>query len=146
VSTGFYDLAMVDWLTFHAALSGPCHLCRVRRVDHDGDEMGHEWRDPSPPSTTEQETNTRIRMNMREIRGDYAAPLPPPEERRRIREAAEWTQEQVADALRCSRQAVSSYEIPVNWKQDPRHRGREPSKELRAEYSTLLRKLEARGL
>lgn len=136
---------MAQWLTFPVLFSGPCAMCGVDRADHCDEEMGHEWRDARPPATTKRESNARIRLRMRDRRGDYETPLPPPADRRRIREAAGWTQQQVADELRCSPQAVSSYEMPVDWNQDPRHRGREPSKELRAEYSELLTRLEALG-
>lgn len=138
---------MTDWLTFPVAFSGPCALCRIRRADHDDDEMGHEWRDIVPQPMTEQQSTVRTRTYMRELRGEYTAPLPLPAERRRIREAAGWTQEQVADDLRekgylrVTRQYAWSFEKPTGWRDGVRLPGREPTGELRAEYSTLLRKL-----
>lgn len=138
---------MTKWLTFPVEHSGPCHLCRVRHVDHDDGEMGHEWRSVWTPNAqeTRQEFYTDMRMNTRVLRGDYAAPLPPPAERRRIRLAAEWTQERVAAELRISRQYVSSFEKTPGWRQGVRLPGREPTREIRAEYSELLRRLEIVG-
>jgi DNA-binding XRE family transcriptional regulator len=138
---------MTKWLTFPVEHSGPCRHCRVRHVDHDDDEMGHEWRSVWTwnAQKTRQEDYTNMRMNTRVLRGDYAAPLPPPAERRRIRLAAGWTQEQVADELHISRQYVSSFEKSPGWRQGVRLRGREPTRELRAEYSELLRRLEMLG-
>jgi hypothetical protein len=131
-------------MTFPVEHSGRCRHCRILRVDHDDDEMGHEWRFPSTPSPkmTPQEVNAAIRMTTRVLRGYYAAPLPPPAERRRIRQAAGWTQEQVASELRISRQYMSSFEKKSGWRQGMRLPGREPTRDLRAEYSELLRRLE----
>jgi hypothetical protein len=138
---------MTKWLTFPVEYSGPCGHCRVLRVDHDDDEMGHQWRFPLTPrpQMTPQEVNAGMRMNTRVNRGDYAAPLPPPSERRRIRQVAGWTQEQVAAELRISRQLVSSFERKSGWRQGVRLSGREPTRDLRTEYSELLSRLEMLG-
>jgi hypothetical protein len=74
----------------------------------------------------------------RERRGDYEAPLPPPVERRRIREAAGWTQQQVADELHISRHTVGRFERKAGLMNGQRLPGREPSGDVRVAYSELL--------
>jgi DNA-binding transcriptional regulator YiaG len=56
---------------------------------------------------------TIIRYSGRENEGAYAAPLPPPAERRRIREAAGFTQEELAERIGVSRHSVRMYERPA---------------------------------
>ena len=77
----------------------------------------------------------------RERRGDYDAPLPPPAERRRIREAAGWTQQQVADELHVSRDLIYRFERKAGLIHGRRMSGREPSREVRVAYSALLKRL-----
>ena len=79
----------------------------------------------------------------RRRQGEYSVELPPPDERRRIREAAGWTQEDAADELEASRyllhrfEKLAGYQIGVG-----RLQGREPGGELRKRYAALLRRLE----
>jgi len=119
----------------------PCGLCRVLRLDHDDELMGHGWRASASETITDQEFQARIRTLERERRGEYAAPLPPPAERRRIREAAGWTQQEVADELCVSRHTVAKFERRAGWLNGRRLQGREPSGDVRASYSELLKRL-----
>lgn len=72
-------------------------------------------------------------------------PCLPPVERRRIREAAGWTQRQVADELFVSRHTVGRFERKAGWVDGRRLPGREPSGEVRVAYSELLRHLVSVG-
>jgi DNA-binding XRE family transcriptional regulator len=53
---------------------------------------------------------TLMRFQTWEREGRHNAPLPPPSERKRIREAAGWTQADVGDHLAVNRHAVKMYE------------------------------------
>ena len=123
----------------------PCGLCRVHRLDHDAEVMGQEWRASASEAITDEEAQARINTLMRELRGDYDAPLPPPSERRRIRDAVGWTQSEVADELHVSRHTVSKFERRAGWLDDQHRPGREPSGEVRVAYSELLRRLDTSG-
>ncbi|MCJ7782137.1 MAG: helix-turn-helix domain-containing protein, partial [Acidimicrobiia bacterium] len=118
---------MVEWLTWSGMFNEPCFHCRVLRIDHDDDAMGHLW----VPKTYRTDSTgmylARWKTRDREDRGDYDAPLPPPTERRRIREAAGWTQEQVAKELHASRHTISRYERQAGLVNGRRMSGREPS-------------------
>ena len=52
----------------------------------------------------------------RERSGAYDAPLPPPSERRTIREAARLSQEDVAERIGVSRSAMRLYERPAGYR------------------------------
>jgi DNA-binding transcriptional regulator YiaG len=132
---------MVEWLTSSGLFNDPCDLCRVLRLDHDDELMGHGWHASDSETITEPELQARIRTLMRELRGEYDAPLPPPAERRRIREAAGWTQQHVADELHLSRHTVAKFERRAGWRNGTRLQGREPSGDVRIAYSELLKRL-----
>ena len=82
--------------------------------------------------------------------GGYDASLPSPKERKRIREAAGITQQDLADALadqlddrlNVERTLISRWETPAGYVNGRRLNGREPVGELREQYSDLLRDLE----
>jgi DNA-binding XRE family transcriptional regulator len=140
-SDAYADTVTIQWRSDSGLFNDSCDLCRVPRLEHDDDAMGHEWESVPLPTMTEQEVQARIRTLMRERRGDYDAPLPPPVERRRIREAAGWTQEQVAKELHASRHTISRFEKKAGLVNGRRASGREPSGELRVAYSALLKRL-----
>jgi hypothetical protein len=103
--------------------------------------MGHRWIWTVEVSDDAQLFMTLAKTLDRERRGDYDAPLPPPPERRRIRVAAGWTQQQVADVLHVSRHAVGRFERQAGLMNGERLSGREPSGEVRVAYSGLLKRL-----
>ena len=140
-----YDSRMVEWLTSSGLFNDPCGLCRVLRLDHDAEAMGHEWRASAFETITDQEAQARIRTFERERRGDYDAPLPPPAERRLIRETVGWTQQQVADRLHVSRHTISKFERRAGWVRGERLGGREPVGKVRDAYSALLKRLVAKA-
>lgn len=74
--------------------------------------------------------------------GKYSAPLPTPDERRSMREAAGLTQQELADELFASRWTVARWERPAGYVKGKRLPGREPVGELRQSYSELPRTLE----
>lgn len=115
----------------------PCFHCGVLRLAHD-DAMGHWWVAATWATDTYVERMTRGKTMKREVRGDCDAPLPPPAERCRIREAAVWTQQQVAEELHVSRHTISRFEKKAGLVNGRRMSGREPSRELRVAYSELL--------
>jgi DNA-binding XRE family transcriptional regulator len=137
-----YADPMVEWLSWSGLFDDPCDLCRRRRWEHDDIGMGHGWTHRVTGPGAELYLQARIRTLERERRGEYDAPLPPPSERRRIREAAGWTQQQVADELHLSRHTVGRYERHAGWSNGRRLVGREPSGEVRLAYSALLRRIE----
>jgi DNA-binding XRE family transcriptional regulator len=133
---------MVEWLTSSGLHNYPCRDCGVLRLDHNDDAMGHRWIWTVDVSDDRQLLMTIGKTLDRERRGDYDAPLPFPRERRRIREAAGWTQQQVADELHVSRHAVGRFERRAGLVNGSRLPGREPSREVRVAYSALLRRLD----
>jgi DNA-binding XRE family transcriptional regulator len=132
---------MVEWLRSSGMFNYPCRDCRVLRLDHDDDSMGHRWIWTVEVSDDDQLFMTLAKTLDRERRGDYDAPLPPSSERRRIRVAAGWTQQQVADVLHVSRHAVGRFERQAGLVNGERLPGREPSGEVRVAYSQLLKRL-----
>lgn len=109
-----------------------------------GDNGLHEYRFPDGALDEFTETEQRVWQLRRDrvARGDYTVPLPPPVERRRIREQAGWTQEDLGDELNRSRDLVSRWENPaVGYVGEERLPGREPSGEIRREYARLLQEL-----
>ena len=71
----------------------------------------------------------------------YTAPLPSPDDRKRIREEAGLTQQDVADELFVSRWTVARWEDPAGYWNGQRSPGREPVGGLRTAYSGLLKEL-----
>jgi DNA-binding XRE family transcriptional regulator len=138
-----YALLIVEWLSSSGMFNDPCRECGVLRFDHDDDAMGHEWIYETSVIHDQQLLMTIGKTLDRERRGDYDAPLPPPAERRRVREAAGWTQQEVADELHVSRHTVGRFEKKAGLVNGRRMSGREPSREVRVAYSTLLKHLQA---
>jgi hypothetical protein len=136
-----YDARMVEWLSWSGMFNEPCYHCGRPRLVHDDETMGHLWVPATFRTNSRQVAMTRAKTIDRERRGDYDAPLPPPSERRRIRVAAGWTQQQVADVLHVSRHAVGRFERQAGLVNGERLSGREPSGEVRVAYSGLLKRL-----
>ena len=137
-----YALYMVEWLSSSGMFNYACRDCRVPRLDHDDDAVGHRWIWNVEVSDDRYVFMTMAKTLDREVRGDYDAPLPPPAERRRIREVAGWTQQQVADELHVSRHTIYRFEKKAGLANGERMLGREPSRELRVAYSALLKYLQ----
>jgi len=138
VDVDAYALAMVEWISSSGMFNDPCFHCGVLRLAHDDETMGHWWVTASWATESDLERMTRGKTRAREDRGDYDAPLPPPAERRRIRETAGWTQQQIADELHISRHTIYRFEKKAGLANERRMPGREPSRELRTAYSKLL--------
>lgn len=130
---------MVEWISSSGLFNEPCNVCGVLRLEHqDHEAAGHWWYSALYATHDETEYMTMLKTLEREERGEYDAPLPPPAERRRIREAAGWTQQQVADALHVSRHTVGRFERKAGLIDGHRLPGREPSGDVRVAYSELL--------
>jgi DNA-binding XRE family transcriptional regulator len=124
-----------DWLPRSHRVDLPCTRCGVGRVRHDDNELGHPWRNGDlDPSTLA----SLPRIRARERRGAYAIPLPRPEERRRIRLAAGFTQQDLAEAIGTSRTAVARFERTAGYIDGLRLPGREPSGDTRRRYAEML--------
>jgi DNA-binding XRE family transcriptional regulator len=143
VGINAYALAMVQWLTWSGMFNEPCFHCRVLRGVHDEQTMGHGWVPATWKTDSKQTDMARWKTMEREGRGDYDAPLPPPAERCRIRETAGWTQQEIADELHVSRHTIGRFEKKAGLVNGRRMSGREPSREVRVAYSTLLKHLQA---
>ena len=123
----------------------PCAKCDRSQRDHDLASDDHEFRlaISALDDFTSTEVNAWIRLSTRRRKGEYDVPLPPPEERRRIRERAEWTQQDVGDELEVSRHMVGRWEkVAVGYRGSERLPGREPSGKNRADYAKLLNDLQ----
>ena len=145
VGVDAYARGMTQWRSDCGMFDTPCGLCWVLQLDHDTEVLGHEWLVPDSEAITDEEAQARVRTTVRERNGNYCAPLPPPAERRRIREAAGLTQDQVGDELHISRHTISKFERRAGWVDGRRLPGREPSDAVRVSYSELLRRLETLG-
>jgi hypothetical protein len=141
VGVDAYARGMIEWRSDSGMFNDPCGACGLLRFDHDDDVMGHGWHASASEGITEPEMQARIRAFERERRGEYDAPLPPPAERRHIRETAGWSQERVADELHLSRHTVMRFERLAGWRRGQRLPGREPSGDVRVAYSALLKRL-----
>jgi hypothetical protein len=134
----------------------PCEVCGVRRLDHEPSQIRHRYQTPALPpeafydcefwdnlndTTGGTVERSIMRHGEREGNGGYSAPLPSPEDRKRIRERAGLTQEDLADELLVSRWTVTRWEKPAGYRSGTRLGGREPVGQLRAAYSALLREL-----
>lgn len=129
-----------EWISASGLFNHRCEICGVDRVNHQEDTLGHWWIPPWE-TMTQRELHALMRTRGRERRDLYSAPLPSPEERKRIREDARWTQQKVAAALFVSRHTVSRFERKAGWLNDERLPGREPSGPVRQAYSELLLRL-----
>ncbi len=145
----------VDWRYESWAFNDPCRRCRVNRLDHEPTEIRHVYRTPAlPENAIWQEGNlwdllldttggtverAIFRHAERESNGGYDAPLPPPKQRKRIRENLGITQESMARNLFVNRTTIARWEQPAGYSHGKRLNGREPSGELRWSYSNMLR-------
>jgi ribosomal protein L32E len=122
----------------------PCARCDRSQRDHDlGSDHEYRLATGALDDFTSTEVNAWIRLSTRRRKGEYDVPLPPPEERRRIRERAEWTQQDVGDELEVSRHMVGRWEkVAVGYRGSERLPGREPSGKNRADYAKLLNDLQ----
>ena len=136
----------MSWRSGSDQFNEPCD--RRGRTQSDHTATGHGWTHALAGSDMEltagEETylDARIRNYGRVKRGLYDAPLPPPKERRRIRERAGLTQEKVAEIVHVNRITVLRWEKKSGYEGGRRLPGRELSGERREDYSQLLRSLE----
>ena len=119
------------------ALSLPCERCGVPLESHPS-ENHHEWelRLVDRPDLTKADISEIVRYT------DSRRPsveLPPPAERRAIRDDSGWTQSKVSKKLSVSRDAVGRWE-----KAGPG--GREPRSDVARQYSDLLDSLRTENL
>lgn len=104
------------------------------------DNLGHPWLAPVDQFERLGVSDRSVVVYMtRERAGDYATPLPLPEERIAIRVAAGFTQAQLAEEVLVPRHTLTSYERAAG----PRTariapRGREPRGEVRERYAQVL--------
>jgi hypothetical protein len=144
----------MEWRSASWMFNDPCQVCGVRRLDHEPAEIRHRYQSPAlPPDAffecefwdividTMAGTVERAITRHGERGAVYTAPLPSPEDRRRIREEAGLTQQDVTDELFVSRWTVTRWERPAGYRNGTRLAGRESVGELREAYSELLRKL-----
>jgi len=133
----------IEWYTGSGMFNDPCLRCQVRRQEHDNEALGHVWMgEVFESSRLERLMNAFIRTRAPELRGEYSAPLPGPSDRRRIREASELTQREVAEKIDVSRATIHKSEKRAGWlPSGERLPGREPSGQVREDYSKLLRGL-----
>jgi hypothetical protein len=127
----------------------PCAECQRPLRDHPEGSSPYQDEHPATMTVTDfnrlsaSEIRYWIQHSERRRRGDYAVELPPPGERRRIREAAGWTQENLADELEVSRYLIHRFEKPAGYQiGGGRLQGREPGGGVREHYARLLRQLE----
>lgn len=162
------------WRSESWAFDQPCRACGKTRHEHDPHEVRHVYQTPAVPAqdielkpdpwdydqpgfwefvkdTTAGPSHRALtRHAEKEANGKYDASLPSPKERKRIRETAGMTQEDLADELadrlddrlNVERTLVSRWETPAGYVNGRRLNGREPSGRIREEYSKLLRLLE----
>ena len=116
----------VDWRYESWAFNDPCRRCRVNRLDHEPTEIRHVYRTPAlPEDAIWQESNlwdllldstggtverAIFRHAERESNGGYDAPLPPPKQRKQIRENLGITQESTARNLFVNRTTIARWE------------------------------------
>ena len=129
-----------------------CEVCGTRLGDHPdgrsphGDDHWFRLSEEDSDRLSPSAINALVRRNTRIREGDYSVQLPPPEERRRIREAAGWTQEDLGDELDVSRYVIYRFEKLSGYRiGGERLQGREPSGGIRERYAALLRRLEREG-
>ncbi len=129
---------MEGWLRNSGLYNYTCDDCGIVRFDHDEKVMGHPW---FSEKIRQVPWRHRIQTFDRESAGEYDAPMPPPPQRRRIREDAGLTQQQVADALYVSRHTIGRFERHAGYDGVRRLPGRVPSGQVRDSYSELLQRL-----
>jgi DNA-binding transcriptional regulator YiaG len=134
----------------------PCEVCGVRRLDHEPTQIRHRYQSPALPADAFHQCEfwdivpdsrgglverSIMRHAEREANSRYSAPLPSPDDRKRIRERAGLTQQDLADELFVSRWTLARWEKPAGYRNRVRLPGREPVGALREAYSDLLRQL-----
>jgi len=92
----------------------PCAPCGRVRAEHVvGIEHPHTLSDEDRERLTETAMISLTRYSTRLREGKHDPPLSPPAERRRIREAAGFSQQQIADQLHVNRHTVGRGEKPA---------------------------------
>lgn len=144
----------MKWISESWAFNDPCTSCGVLRTEHRPERIRHQYRSPlvsdesmiegAPwdaiwPSNGTAEEKAIVRHAERT---GYEAPLPSPNNRRRLREQAGWTQEDIAQEVFVNRTTVARWETPAGYHNGVRLNGREPTGESRKDYSKLLRSFE----
>ncbi len=124
--------------TRELVLDLPCAVCQGPLRDHpDGlspyaDNHDVEMSAEDEDRLSESEVDYWVRYSERLRRGEYSIELPPPEERRMIREAPGWTQEDLADELELTRYVAIQFEKRSGYRiGGERLSGREPGGEVR---------------
>lgn len=147
----------IEWRSGSWAFDQPCLNCGKTRREHDPRHERHQYRTPAvAPEEIDHDSGfwdftndttggtAQRALNRhweREANGAYSAPLPPPCERKRIRERAGLTQEELAKELFVERTTVSRWEQPAGYTHGRRLNGREPVGDRRRDYSNMLRDL-----
>ena len=147
----------MEWRSQSWMFNDPCDVCGVKRLDHDPHQVPHSYKSPIlsksvqpeqlddwedvPAGSADPVERAVFRHFEREANGEYDAPLPSPVDRKRIRERAGITQQDVADQLHVSRDTVMRWEKPAGYRNGRRLPGREPVGELRKAYSEVLMEL-----
>jgi hypothetical protein len=145
----------MEWRSESWMFNDSCEVCGVRRLEHEPSQIRHRYRFPALPTgsfyecefwdividTTGGTTERAIHRHSEREGSQYDAPLPSPVDRRRIRERAGLTQEDLADELCVSRWTVTRWEKPAGYRNGKRLAGREPMGDLRRSYSGLHREL-----
>ena len=144
----------MEWRSESWMFNDPCEVCGIRLLDHEHSQIRHRYRSPALSTdafydcefwdilndTTAGTVERAIhRHGERGGNRSYNAPLPSPEDRKRIRERAGLTQQDLADELFVSRWTVARWEKPAGYRNGARMAGREPVGELRKAYSDFLR-------
>ena len=117
----------MEWRSESWMFHDPCEVCGVRRLDHEPSQIRHRYQSPALPPEAFDESEfldilndstggtverSIMRHGEREANSRYFAPLPSPEDRKRIRERAGLTQQDLADELFVSRWTVARWEKP----------------------------------
>lgn len=159
-----------EWKSESWAFNQPCRECGLSRHEHDPHSIRHvystpgvdpedvdlqpePWHYDNPAfwafvrDTTAGPAHRALTRHLEaEANGEYDAPLPSPQERKRIRKALGMTQvdladelaNQLDDRLNVERTLISRWETPAGYVNGKRLNGREPAGELRQKYSDLL--------
>ena len=133
---------IVQEARLQARLQIRCEDCAVSWAEHW--EADHRFVFASIEDVgrvADRELNASIRRGSRRRRGLLDPPLPAPAERKRIREAAGFTQADVARVLHVTPYAVYRWEKPSGYRDGERLPGREPAGELRRAYSEVLARM-----
>ena len=127
----------------YVGLYEECARCGEPWIGH-GNRQGHRHESPYEfDEMTDVQVNHRLRLGTFFRKGLLSPKLPLPADRRRIRESAGYTQQDVGEALMVSAHAVGRWERVAGYLGDRRLPGREPTGEIRGKYARLLNLLQA---